>query len=114
MKGQVYASDKGPETGTQQPEGHETGLSELREWPRIWAPRRAQGRIQSMLRLLRAAQGCSGSATVLHSHSSGLLIHRSGYGHVCSGLKVEMEFGEVKIGVRVLGHPEGNKFSGGI
>jgi hypothetical protein len=37
--------------------------------------------------------------TVLHSHSSGLLIHRSGYSHVCSGLGVEMEFGEVKIRV---------------
>jgi hypothetical protein len=39
--------------------------------------------------------------TALHSHSSGLLIHRSGYSHVCSGLEVEMEFVEVKIGVRV-------------
>jgi hypothetical protein len=29
--------------------------------------------------------------TVLHSHSSGLLIHRSGYTHVCLGLKVEIE-----------------------
>jgi hypothetical protein len=43
--------------------------------------------------MLRDAQGCSG-----------LLIHRSGYSHVCSGLKVEMEFGEVKIGVRVWWH----------
>jgi hypothetical protein len=50
---------------------------------------------------------CSGLlrlGTVLHSHSSGLLIHRSGYSHVCSGLEVEMEFGEIKIGVRVYWH----------
>jgi hypothetical protein len=54
--------------------------------------------------MLRDAQGRSGLlrlGTALHSHSSGLLIHRSGYSHVCSGLEVEMEFGEVKIGVRV-------------
>jgi hypothetical protein len=82
-----------------QPEGHETGLSELGKWPRIWAPRGAQGRIQWML---RAAQGCSGLlrlGTVLHSHSSGLLIHRLCYSHMCSGLEVEMEFGEVNIEV---------------
>jgi hypothetical protein len=54
--------------------------------------------------MLRAAQGLLRLGTVLHSHSSGLLIHRSGYSHVCSGLKVEMEFGEVKIGVRVMRH----------
>jgi hypothetical protein len=41
-----------------QPEGHKTGLFELEEWPRIWPPQGAQGRIQSML---RAAQGCAGS-----------------------------------------------------
>jgi hypothetical protein len=43
---------------------------------------------------------CSGLlrlGTVLHSHSSGLLVRRSGCSHVCSGLKVEMEFGEVEI-----------------
>ena len=54
--------------------------------------------------MLRDAQGCSGLlrlGTALHSHSSGLLIHRSVYSHVCSGLEVEMEFGEVKISVRV-------------
>ncbi len=45
--------------------------------------------------MLRAAQ----AKTALHSHSSELLIHRSGYSHVCSGLKVEIEFGEVKIRV---------------
>jgi hypothetical protein len=39
----------------------------------------------------------------LCSHSSGLLIHRSGSSHVCSGLEVEMKFGMVKIGVRVCG-----------
>jgi hypothetical protein len=53
------------------------------------------------------AQGCSGLlrlGTVLHSHSSGLLIHRSGHSHVRSGLEAEMEFGEVKIRVRVYGH----------
>ena len=35
-----------------------------------------------------------------------LLIHRSGYSHVCSGLEVKMEFGEVKItrSVRVYRH----------
>ena len=52
--------------------------------------------------MLRVAQGCSGLlrlGTVLHSHSSELLIHRSGYSHLCSGLEVEMEFGEVKIRV---------------
>jgi hypothetical protein len=37
--------------------------------------------------------------TALHSHSSGLLIHRSGYSYVCSGLEVGMEFGAVKIRV---------------
>jgi hypothetical protein len=45
---------------------------------------------------------CSGMLrleTALHSYSSGLLIQHSGYSHVCSGLKVEMEFGEVKIRV---------------
>jgi hypothetical protein len=61
------------------------------------APTGAQGKIQSMLRAALPRLG-----TVLHSHSSGLLIHRSGYSHVCSGLEVEMKFGEVKIGVRVL------------
>jgi hypothetical protein len=43
----------------------------------------------------------------LYSHSSGLLIHRSGCSHVCSGLKAEMEFGEVKFGVRVLRQDQG-------
>jgi hypothetical protein len=54
--------------------------------------------------LLRAAQGCSGLLRlriVLYSHSSGLLIYRSGNSHVCSGLEVKIEFGEIKIGVRV-------------
>ena len=52
----------------------------------------AQSRIQWML---RAAQ----AGTALHSHSSVMLIYCSGCSHVCSGLEVEMEFGEVKIGV---------------
>jgi hypothetical protein len=45
---------------------------------------------------------CSGLLrleTALHSHSSGLLIHRPGYSHVRSGLEVEIEFKEVKIRV---------------
>jgi hypothetical protein len=63
--------------------------SPLGEWPRIRPPWGAQGRIQSMLRL----------GTALHSHSSGLLIHRSGCSHVCSGFKVEMEFGGQDSGV---------------
>jgi hypothetical protein len=50
--------------------------------------------------MLRAAQ----ARTASHSHSSGLLIHRLGCSQVCSGLEVEMEFGEVKIGVRVQWH----------
>jgi hypothetical protein len=33
---------------------------------------------------------CSRFGTALHSHSSGLLIHRPGYSHVCSGLEAEM------------------------
>jgi hypothetical protein len=52
------------------------------------------------LGMLGAARGCSGLlrlGTALHSHSPGLLINRSGYSHVYTGL----EFGEVKIGVRV-------------
>ena len=43
--------------------------------------------------------------TALQSHSSGLLIHRSGYSHVRSGLKVEIEFEEVKIRVWIYWHP---------
>ncbi len=42
---------------------------------------------------------------VLHSHSSGLLIHRSGYSRVCSDIKMEMEFREVKIRVWMLCYP---------
>ena len=34
--------------------GHETGLSKLGEWPRIWPPWGAQGRTQSMLRAAQA------------------------------------------------------------
>jgi hypothetical protein len=62
--------------------------------------------------MLRAAQGCSGLlrlGTVLHCYSSGLLIHRSGYSHVCLGLEVEMEFEEVKIGMQVSGHVSNTK-----
>jgi hypothetical protein len=47
--------------------------------------------------------GLTGSSGLLRG-CSGLLIHRSGCSHVCSGLEVEMEFGEVKIGVRVYWH----------
>jgi hypothetical protein len=60
--------------------------------------------------MLKAAQGCSGLlrlGTALHSYSSGLLIHRLGYSHACLGLKVEMEFREVKFSVRVMRHFEG-------
>jgi hypothetical protein len=52
--------------------------------------------------MLRDAQGCSGLLRAAQG-CSGLLIHRSGYRHVYSGLEVEMDFGEAKIGVRVFG-----------
>jgi hypothetical protein len=68
------------------------------------ALREAQGEIQSILRATQGYSGLLRLRTVLHSHSSGLLIYRGGYGHVCSGLEVEMEFGEVRFGVRVSGH----------
>ncbi len=51
---------------------------------------------------LRGAQGCLGLfrfGTTLYSYSSRLLIFRSGYSPICSGLETEMKFGEVKIGV---------------
>ena len=48
-------------------------------------------------RMTMDAQGCLGLLK--------LLIHRSGYSHVCSGLKVEMELGEVKIQVWMLWYP---------
>jgi hypothetical protein len=62
---------------------------------------------------------CSGLlrlGTVLHSHSSGLLIHRSDHSHVRSGLDVKMAFGEVKIGVRVYGQESAGicQFSEGV
>lgn len=47
-------------------------------------------------------QGLLRLGTVLSSHSSGLLIHRLGYPHMCFGPNVEMKSGEVKIGVRVM------------
>jgi hypothetical protein len=50
--------------------------------------------------MLKDAQGLLRLGTALHSHSSRLLIHHSGYSHV------EMEFGELKIGVRVHWHQE--------
>ena len=49
--------------------------------------------------IFKKASGMLRLRTPLHSHSSGLLIHRSGCSHVYSGLKAEMEFGEVKIRV---------------
>jgi hypothetical protein len=67
--------------------------------------------------MLKAAPGCSGLlrlGTALHSYSSGLLIHRSGCSHVCSGLKAEMEFGEVKFGVRVIRHEYASNSSPGV
>jgi hypothetical protein len=51
--------------------------------------------LRPCLERLRRAPGGSG----LHSYSSWLLSHRSGYRHVCSGLRTEIEFGEVKIRV---------------
>jgi hypothetical protein len=54
---------------------------------------------------------CSGLlrlGTALHSHSSGLLIHRSCYSYVFSGLEAEMEFGEVKIRVWIVVSPRGD------
>ena len=84
-------------TDTERLEGHETGLSELGEWSRILPSWGAQGKFSQCSGVLRLG-------TVLQSHSSGLLIHRSAYSHVCSGLEVEMEFGEVKTGVRVYWH----------
>ena len=65
---------------------------------------RCSGLLRAYSGLLRACSGLLRLGTVLHSHSSGLLIHRSGCSHVCSGLKVETEFGEVKFGVRVYWH----------
>ena len=65
--GQVYASNRGRELGTQQPEGHESGLSELGAAQNP-APR---ARIQSML---RDAQGCSGSEQPCTATAQGCLF----------------------------------------
>ena len=51
---------------------------------------------------LRDAQGLLRLGIALHNHSSGLLIHRSGYRHVCPGLEMKMDFGEAKIDVRTF------------
>jgi hypothetical protein len=47
----------GREVEAGQPDGRETGLSELGEWPRIRAPQRAQDGTLSMLRAAQARNG---------------------------------------------------------
>jgi hypothetical protein len=49
----------GGELESNKPKRHQTGLSELGEWPRIWPPWGAQGRIQSMLRAAQARNSLS-------------------------------------------------------
>jgi hypothetical protein len=61
------------------------------------APQGAQGRIQSMLRSAQARNSLA--QPQLRVAYSSLRLR-----YVCSGLEAEMEFGEVKIGVRVLWH----------
>ncbi|KAF2471345.1 uncharacterized protein BDR25DRAFT_354587 [Lindgomyces ingoldianus] len=71
----------------------------LRAGTQKWFLQGAQGQTQA---LLRAAQTCSSLLRLgagLHRHSSVSLTHGSGFNTGCSGLKTEMDFGEVKIRV---------------
>jgi hypothetical protein len=93
VEGQTYASDRGRELEPYSLKGTKLGSPSWESGQNL-----ARGELRVELsrcsRLLRLR-------TVLHSHSSGLLIHRLGYSHVCSGLELEMEFVEVKIRVWV-------------
>jgi hypothetical protein len=78
IEGQAYASDRGRELEPNNLKGTKLGSPSWESGPE---------------------SGPHGELRVEFSRCSGLLIHRSGYSHICSGLEVEMEFGEVKIRV---------------
>jgi hypothetical protein len=88
----VYASDRGRKLGPNNLKGTKLGSLSLESGPESGPHGELRVELSRCSGLLRLG-------TALHSHSSGLLIHRSGFSHVCSGLKEEMEFGEVKIRV---------------
>ena len=100
MSGQVYPRLRSPELDPGGPKGPELGPPSEGGGPKTGPRQGAQGQIQALLRraqgllktLLRLSAG-------LHSHSSRSLTHASGFNTGCSGLKTEMDFGEVKIRV---------------
>jgi hypothetical protein len=57
-----------------QPEGHETGLSELEEWPESGPYEELRVEFGRCSGLLRAAQGCSGSEESCVATAQGCLF----------------------------------------
>jgi hypothetical protein len=72
-------------------------------WPSLTAPTKELSQTQALTQACKAAaQMCSGQFTLgagLRGPSSGLLAHGSGQNSECSSPRMEMEFGEVKIGL---------------
>jgi hypothetical protein len=89
MSGQVYPRLRSPELDPGRPKGPELGPRQGAQGQIQALLRRAQGLLKTLLRL----------SAGLHSHSSRSLTHGSGFNTGCSGLKTEMDFGEVKIRV---------------